>query len=103
MLVLAVAGIDHRGRGPPRDELRGADVWGADHDRSRVVGRQRLHGVLERLALVDRGTRRAHADDVCTEALCRELERRAGPRARLIEEVDDRTPAEHWDLLDLPA
>ena len=102
MLVLAVAGVDHaRGR-PSRDQPGRARVRGADHDRRGVVGGQRLHGVLERLALVDARARRADADDVGAEPLGGELEARARPRRGLVEEVDDRASAERGNLLDLP-
>ena len=103
VLVLAVAGVDHRRGGPAGDQLRGAGVGRADHDRRRVVGRQRLDGVLERLALVDA---RAGERMLTTSALRRlaassklELVRVLG----LVEEVDDRAAAERRDLLDLAA
>ena len=38
VLVLAVAGVDHRGGRPARDELGGADVRGADDDQVGLVG-----------------------------------------------------------------
>ena len=57
VLVLAVAGVDDRGRAPARDELRGADVRRADDDQVGPVGRERLHRVLERLALLDATSR----------------------------------------------
>jgi len=64
VLVLAVARVDDRGRGPARYQFGGAHVRGADDDGGRVVGRERLDGVLERLALVDRRAGAAHRDDV---------------------------------------
>ncbi len=103
VLVLAVAGVDHAGGGPAGDELRRAGVRRADHDRRRVVGRQRLHRVLERLALVDARADRADADDVGAQPLGGELEARAGPGPGLVEEVDDGPAAQRGDLLDLPA
>ena len=54
VLVLAVAGVDDRGARVAGDELRRADLRVADDDRVRLVRRQRQHGVLERLALVER-------------------------------------------------
>ena len=101
VLVLAVAGVDDGGVGPARDELRGAGVRRADHDRGRVVGRQRLDGVLQRLALRDRRARRADRDDVGGEPLGGQLERAARARRGLVEEVHDRAPAQRGHLLDL--
>ena len=101
VLVLAVARVDHRGVGPARDQVRGAGVRGANHDRLRVVGAQRRDRVLQRLALVDRRARRLDRDHVRGESLRRKLERGAGPGARLVEEVHDRPPAERRHLLDV--
>ena len=89
--------------GPAGDQLGGAGVGRADHDRGRVVGRQRLDRVLERLALVDARAGRADADDVGAESLGGELEARARAGARLVEEVDDRAASERRHLLDLAA
>ena len=101
VLVLAVPGVDHRGARPARDQRGGAGVRRADHDRGRVVGGQRLHRVLERLALVDARAGRLDADEVGAEALGGQLEARAGAGRGLVEEVDDRAPAQRGDLLDL--
>ena len=53
VLVLAVAGVDDRGRRPAGDEARGAGVRRADDDRVGRVGGERQHRVLQRLALLD--------------------------------------------------
>ena len=101
VLVLAVARVDDRRRGPARDQLGGAHVRGADHDGGRVVGRQGLDGVLERLALVDRRAGAAHRDDVGAQALGGQLEARRGAGGGLVEEVDHGAAAQRRDLLDL--
>ena len=101
MLVLAVAGVDDRGRRPARDQRGGPGVGRADHDRRRVIGRERLHGVLQRLALLDAGATGADRDDVGREPLGGQLEARAGARRRLVEEVDHGAPAQGRHLLDL--
>jgi len=64
VLVLAVAGVDHRGVGPSRDEVGGAGMRRADHNRGGVVGREGRDRVLQRLALVDRGAGGLDRDDV---------------------------------------
>ena len=89
VLVLAVAGVDHRGLGPAGDQVGGARVRRADHDRRRVVGGEGRDRVLQRLALVDRGAGRLDADHVGGEPLRGELEGGERPGARLVEEVDD--------------
>ncbi len=101
VLVLAVAGVDDRGVGPAGDELGGAGVRVADHDRRRFVGGEGGDRVLQRLALVDRGARRLDRDQVGREALRRQLEGGAGPRARLVEEGDDGAAAQSRHLLDV--
>ena len=101
VLVLAVAGVDDARRGPARDQLGGADVRGADHDQVRLVGGERLHRVLERLALLDGRAAGGEVDDVGGERLGGQLEARAGARGGLVEEVQDAPAAQRGDLLDL--
>ena len=101
VLVLAVAGVDHRRRGPAGDQLRRARVGMADHDRLGRVGGEGRDRVPQRLALVDRGAGGLDRDDVGGEPLRGELERGAGPGARLVEEADDRAPAQGRHLLDV--
>ena len=103
VLVLAVAGVDHRRARPARHQRGRPHLRRADHDRGRVVGRQGLDGVLERLALVHRRAARLDAHQVGGEALGRQLEARAGARGGLVEEVDHRAPAQRGHLLDLAA
>ena len=101
VLVLAVAGVHHRGGRVLGDDRRRARPRRPDHDRGRVVGRQRRDRVAQRLALVDRRAVRAHAHEVGRQPLGGQLERGAGARAGLVEEVDDRAAAERRHLLDV--
>ena len=103
VLVLAVAGVDDRRRGPAGDHLGGAGVGVADHDRRRVVGGERRDRVLQRLALVDRGAGRLDRDEVGGEPLGGELEGARGAGARLVEEADDGAAAQGRHLLDVAA
>ena len=101
VLVLAVAGVDHARVGPAGDQVRGADVRRADHDQVGPVGRQRLHGVLERLALLDRAAAASQVHDVGAQRLGGQLEARARARGGLPEEVEHAPAAQRGDLLDL--
>jgi hypothetical protein len=80
VLVLAVAGVDHRAAQRLGQEVRRAAHRVAhDHD----VGAHRvevLGGVEQRLALGRRAGRRRDVDRVGAEPLGRDLERRAGAR-----------------------
>ena len=82
-----------------RDPCGGADGGVADHDHVGVVGRERLHGVAQRLALVDARPGRLQADDVGREPLRRQLERRARAGRRLEEDGHDGAPAQGRHLL----
>jgi hypothetical protein len=57
VLVLAVAGVHHVGRRVAGDESRCPDAGVADDHHVGPVGGDRLDGVLQRLALVDRRAR----------------------------------------------
>ena len=57
-------------------------------------------GVLQALALRDRGPAGREVDDVGGQPLGRELERDAGPGRVLVEQVHHRSTAEGRDLLD---
>jgi hypothetical protein len=103
VLALAVAGVDHRGGRPARDELGRTRPRRADDDERGVVGGERADRVLERLALVDRRALRPYADGVRGQALGGELERRARARRGLVEQVENGAPAQGGDLLDRPA
>ena len=103
VLVLAVAGVDDRGRGPAGDHLGGAGVGVADHDRGRVVGGEGGDRVLQRLALLDRGAGGLDRDEVGGEALGGEVEGARGAGARLVEERDDGAAAQGRHLLDVAA
>jgi hypothetical protein len=80
MLMLAVPGVDDVRVGETCDKLWRADLRVPDHDHVGVVRAERERGVLQRLALVHRGTGRLDRERVRREPLCRELERgrRAG-------------------------
>ena len=99
MLVLAVAGVHDVRVGDRGDELRRADLRVADHDHVRVVGRERERGVLQRLALLDRGAARLHRHRVGREPLGGQLERRRGARRGLEEHVHDEPAAQRRQLL----
>ena len=101
VLVLAVAGVDDRRRAPARDELRRTGPRGAQDYRIRLVGAQGEDGVLQRLALLDARSARREVHDVGGQALGRELEGAAGPRGRLIEEVQHHPAPQRGNLLDL--
>ena len=103
VLVLAVAGVDDRGRGPAGDHLGGARVGVADDDRGGVVGGERRDRVLQRLALLDRGAGGLDRDEVGGEALGGEVEGARGAGARLVEERDDGAAAQGRHLLDVAA
>ena len=101
VLVLAVAGVDDRGAAPARDELGGARPGRAQDDRVGLVGAERQHGVLQRLALLDARAAGGEVDDVGRQPLGGQLEGAAGARRGLVEEVEDHPPAQRGHLLDL--
>src|SRR5439155_24226079 len=73
----------------------------ANDDRVRSHRLEVSSRVGERLALARARARGADVDRVRREPLGGDLERGAGTRARLVEEVDDRLPAERRHLLDV--
>src|SRR4029077_948249 len=99
MLMLAVPCVDDVRVGETWDELRRADLRVPDHDHVGVVRAERERGVLQRLALVHRGTRRLDRERVRREALRRELERGRRAGRGLVEEVDDQVALERRQLL----
>ena len=99
VLVLAVAGVHDGGARIARDELRRADLRVADDDRVRLVRRQRQHGVLERLALVQRRAGGLQGHHVRRELLRGELEARRGPRRGLEEEGQHELALQRRQLL----
>ncbi len=101
MLVLAVAGVHHRGAGVLGDEARRADLRVADHEDVRLVGVERQDRVLQRLALVGRAAGRLDRHHVGREPLRGELERRRRARRALEEHVHDRAAPQGRQLLDL--
>ncbi len=95
--AFTMAALDALGEQQRRAGLGVAD----DHD-VRIHGIQVHRGVDERLAL-DRGRRGGgEVDPVGGQALGRNLERGAGARRRLQEQVDDRLAAQGGHLLDGP-
>ena len=100
MFMRAVAGIDDRRRQPFGEHLRRAGMFVADDDH---VGRHRhqvFRGVDQRLAFLDGGSRRREVECVGGKPLLRDLERDAGARRRLHEEIDDELSAERGNFLD---
>ena len=75
----------------------------AEHDRRRVVGRERLDRILERLTLVDCGATGLDRNDVGREPLGGELERRRSAGARLVEQGHHGLAAQGRHLLDFTA
>src|SRR4029079_1684865 len=70
-------------------------------DEVRPVGAQRLHRVLERLALLDARAARDEVDDLGAEGLGGELEGGARAGGGLVEEVQHAPAAQRGHLLDL--
>src|SRR6266852_2799769 len=102
VLVHAVAGVDDPRPADARQQVARARRSVAQDDH---VGRHRLdvhRRVGQRLAFQDARCRDGDVERVGAEPLLRDLERRARPRARLVEQVDDRLPAQRRHLLDRP-
>ena len=87
--MAAVAAIDDRAVDLFRQQLHGARVRVTYHQHVRVHGVQRHRGVDQGLALLHRAGGDRHVDEVAAEALGGQLERRAGARRFLEEQVDD--------------
>ncbi len=100
MLVRAVAGVDDAGIEDAGQEMRRAGRAVADDDEVRVQRLQVARGVLERLALLERGGLGGEIDDVGREPLLGQLEAGARAGGRLDEQVDDRLAAQGGHLLD---
>ena len=86
----------------PRQQMAGARRGVAQHDH---VGRHRLdvhRGVGQRLALQHARRRHRDVQRVGAETLLGDLERGPRPRARLVEQVDDRLAAQRRHFLDRP-
>ena len=86
----------------PRQQMAGARRGVAQHDH---VRRHRLdvhRGVGQRLALEHARRRHGDVQRVGAEPLLGDLERGPRPRARLVEQVDDRLAAQRRHLLDRP-
>jgi hypothetical protein len=94
---------------PRRRRIVAVDLLGEQLDRARIrVAHDqhvRVHGVQghgrvdQGLALLDRRPGDRHVDDVGAQALGGQLEGGAGARRALEEQVDDRAPAKHIELL----
>ena len=88
----------------PATSCGGAGVGRADHDRGRVVCRQRLHRVLSDSPLSTlEPAERMLTTSALTGAWRPARTTRAGARRGLVEEVDDGAAAQRRDLLDLAA
>ena len=92
MLGHAVAGVeDGQARGL-REQIRRAGVWAAEDDALCAEGLEGDAGVLEGLAFLDAGGKRADQGGVGAQTLGGEFEGGAGPRARFVEEQGDTAP-----------
>ena len=100
MLVRAVAGVDDAGIEDPGQEMRRAGGAVADDDEINVQRLEVARGVLERLALLERGGLGGEIDDVGREPLLGQLEAGARAGGGLDKEVDDGLAAQGGDLLD---
>ena len=105
--VLSVAGVDHVRIDRLRDEIRRAGGGVADDHHIRTHGGNRFDRVDQRLALFDAGAAGADVDHVRAQHLAGQLERGAGARAGLVEEIADRHPAQrrrtrHGAIQNLP-
>ena len=100
MLVGAVAGVDHAGVENAGQKMRRAGGAVADDDDVHVQRLEVARGVLERLALLERGGLGGEIDDVGREPLRGQLEAGAGAGGGLDEEVDDGLAAQGGHLLD---
>ena len=99
VLVGAVAGVDDRDVEHAAEVERGTAGGVAEDDHVGVERLDVLRGVAEGLALGGARVRGVEGDDVGAQALRRHLEREAGARAGLEEEVDDGLAAQGGDLL----
>src|SRR2546426_1831753 len=89
MLVHPVAGVDDRASHRPAGHL-GRPCHGVTDDDGIGTERfQRLHGINERLALLNAAPLHVAPDDIRSGALRRKLEGDLRPGARLIEQGDD--------------
>jgi len=100
VLMRAVARIDDAGVEDARKEMRRAGGAVADHDEVNVQRLQVARGVLEGLALPQRGSLGGEVDDVRRKSLLGQLEARAGAGGRLDEQVDDGLAAQRRHLFD---
>ena len=94
MRVLPVARVDHMRTNRLRHEVRRARRRMPNDHHIRAYRRNRLHRIDQRLALLDARTARADVDHVRAQHLAGQLKRRPRARARLVEEVADRHPAQ---------
>ncbi len=99
MLVLAVAGVDHRAADLLRQQRSGARRRMADHEQVRLHGVQRHRRVDQGLALGDRGGAGAHVDHVGAQPLAGQLEGALGAGRILEEQVHQRPALEQVELL----
>src|SRR6184192_3479658 len=84
-----------------REQVAGPRGGMADHDRVGAHGLEVPRRVGQRLALAGARGRGRDVHRVGRQPLSGDLERGAGPRARLVEEIDDGLAAERGHLLDV--
>ncbi len=101
--MAAVAGVDHVPLRPDvaRDHVRRPALRVAHDEHVGMHRRQVVDGVEQRLALGRRGRADVEVDHVGRQALGRDLERRAGARGVLEEDVEHAHAAEQRHLLHL--
>jgi hypothetical protein len=100
MLVGSVAGIDDRDVENAGEVERRSGGGVPEHNHVGVQCLDVLRSVAQRFALGCGGTRTVERNDVGAEAFRRHVERHAGARARLQEQVDDGLAAQGGDSLD---
>ncbi len=89
MLGHAVASVEDGQAGGLPEEIRRAGVRAAQDDAFRAEGFEGDAGVLEGLAFLDAGGKRADEGGIGAESFGGEFERGAGARARFVEEEGD--------------
>jgi hypothetical protein len=92
--VLPVAAVDHASGQVPRDEVGRACGLMAHHQYLGPYRFERAYGIDEGLALFDARSAGGDVDDVRSQRLAGQLERRARAGARFVEQRHDRPAAQ---------